>query len=66
MKKIKQNIIKWIIFFAVYPIVLISMEHFVFQEEFNRGLIISAIIASIFTWFLILFLEKRRNRNKKQ
>ncbi|RUT77742.1 hypothetical protein DLK05_11790 [Ancylomarina longa] len=66
MKKINQNVIRGFIFFAVYPIVLISMEHFVFQEEFNRALIISAIIASIFTWFLILFLEKWRNRKKKQ
>ncbi|RUT77741.1 hypothetical protein [Ancylomarina longa] len=65
MKKIKQNIIGGLIFSTVCSIVYILVEHFVFQEEFNRKLIIAAIIGSTSAWFLILFLEKRSNQKKK-
>jgi len=60
----KQNLIRGLLFFTVFPIVYILVQCFIFSAELDRRLIISAVVSSLSAWFLILIFERIQKRRK--
>ena len=63
----KQNLIRGFVFCTTLSVVYILIQCFVFEEQFDNKLIISAVVSSVLAWLLLPVFERilKRKENKR-
>jgi len=66
MKNMKPNMLRGLVYVVFFSCFLILYQTLYEGRTFSVKSVVLAVLVAVLSWGLILFLEKRRNRKKKQ